>query len=114
MYTSIHSPLETHTGEPVRITFLVTDAAGAPVTVTGAAATYKIARRNGEAALLTKTEAAGITLLNDSAVVEFNTGELLQEGQPLLGDFFTQLKITKNGDTLVAAEGVLQVKAVIA
>lgn len=113
MYTISHSLIETHSGEPVKIIFTVTDQLGAPVTVVGATATYKLARRSGEAALLTKTQADGITLSSNTAIVEFNTASLLDGASALLGDFFGQLKITKDGDTLVVAEGPLYVASVI-
>lgn len=113
MYTASHGLIETHSGEPVRIIFTVVDQAGSPVTVAGAAATYKIARRPGDAALLTKTEASGITLSSNTATVEFNTGTLLDGASPMLGDFFGQLNIVKSGDTLVVAEGPLYVAPVI-
>jgi len=113
MYTITHRLIETHSGEPVKITFTVTDQSGAPVTVAGAAATYKIARRPGETALLAKTEADGITLTSNTAIVEFSTDELLDGATPLIGDFFGQLHITKNGDGLVVAEGQIYVAPII-
>jgi hypothetical protein len=114
MYTITHRLIETHTGEPVKITFTVTDQAGAPVTVASATAVYKIARRLGEAALLTKTDADGITLSGSTAIVEFNTGELVDDDEvPLLGDFAGQLLITKDGDGLIVAEGQINIAPVI-
>lgn len=113
MYTVTHSLLRAKTGEPVKITFSVKDQNGNAVIVTGATATYKIARRIGETALLTKTDADGITLDNDTAVVEFNASELVDGATPLLGDFFGQLKIVKSGLGLIVAEGPLSIGAVI-
>ena len=113
MYTITHSLIETHSGEPVKIVFTVTDQAGAAVSVAGANATYKIARRPGGAALLTKTELDDITLSSNTATVEFSTTELDDGDELLIGDFFGQLKITKNGDGLIVAEGPLYVAPVI-
>lgn len=113
MYTITHELIKTHSGEPVKIIFTVTNQSGSAVTVAGAEATYKISRRDGNAALLTKTGGGGITLSSNTAIVEFNTGELTDGGELLLGDFFGQLKITKNGDGLVVAEGPLHVAPVI-
>lgn len=113
MYTVPHSLLRAKSGEPVKITFTISDQNGNPVTVTGAAATYKIARRLGLPALLTKTQSDGITLSGSTAIVEFDTGGLVENNEALLGDFVAQLKIIRNGDALVVAEGPLQVEPVI-
>lgn len=113
MHTVTHGLLSAKTGEPVKITFTITDQNGDPVTVTGAAAIYKIARQAGQPALLTKTEADGITLLNDTAVVEFDSGNLVDGSTPVLGDFFGQLKIIKSGIGLIVAEGPISIGPVI-
>lgn len=113
MYTVTHTPISAKTGEPVKITFTVTDLAGAPVSLDGAEASYKIARRAGGAALLEKTGLDGITLSANTAAVEFNTGELSDGDGPLLGDFLGQLTLTVDGDGLVVAEGTVSVGAVI-
>lgn len=113
MYTVTHGLISTKTGEPVSLTFTITDESGTPVTVSGAQATYKIARRDGDTALLTMTETSGITLSSNTAVVAFNTGDLADGTGALIGDFFGQLRITKGGDGLVVAEGPLYVGPVI-
>jgi hypothetical protein len=113
MHTLIHGLIEAKTGEPVLITFTITDRNGTAVLVDGAAATYKIARRAGEVALVTKTEVDGITLSSNTAIVALNMGELTDGAEALLGDFFAQLRITMDGDGLVVAEGPIHVAAVI-
>ncbi len=65
-------------------------------------------------ALLTKTDTDGITLSSNTAEVAFNTGELSDSGAGLIGDFFAQLKITKDGDSLIVAEGPLHIAPIIA
>ena len=114
MYTVVHPLVETHTGEAVRLVFTVTDQAGTAVSLSGASAIYKIARHAGDAALLVKTETAGIALSGNTATVSFNTSELTSGGAALLGDFFAQLQVTKSGDSLIVAEGPLSVAPVIA
>jgi hypothetical protein len=109
MYTTVHSLISAKAGERVKITFTVTDRAGAAVSLSGASALYRIARRAGDAALLTLTSGAGITLSSNTAAVEFDTGDLED-----LGDFLGQLTVTKAGDTLVVAEGPVSVAPVIA
>jgi hypothetical protein len=113
MNTLTHALLRAKAGEPVSLVFTVTDRDGDPVSVESATAAYKIARRAGDAALLTKTQEAGITLSGNVATVDFSTGELLQSGNQLLGDFFGQLKITKDGDGIFVAEGPITVEPVI-
>ena len=113
MQTSLHALIETHTGEDVELAFHVTDGAGGDVDLAEASASYKIARRAGDAALLTKTNGNGITLEGAAATVSFNTSELAAEDAPLLGDFFGQLTLTIGGVTLVAAEGPIAIAPVI-
>ena len=113
MYTVTHGLISAKTGETVQVTFTVTDGSGNAVSVEGAAATYKIARRAGDTAILAKTEAEGISLVSNMAIVEFDTGDLADAEGALLGDFFAQLTITKDGDGLVVSEGPLHVSPVI-
>ena len=113
MQTSLHPLIETHTGEDVEIAFHVTDGAGNDVDLGAATASYKIARRAGDAAVLTKTNGSGITLSDNTATVAFNTAELADGDTPLLGDFFGQLTLTIGGVTLVVAEGPIAVDPVI-
>lgn len=76
-----HSLIKTFSGDAVQITFTLKDKAGNTVSVVGASATYKIARRAGDTALL--------------------------------GDFIGQLKITKSGDSLIVAEGLIVIAPAI-
>jgi len=113
MHTTVFDTIVTHAGEPVSITFTITNQSGQAVNVDGATATFKIARQPGGTALLTKTQGSGITLSGNTAVITFSTSGLVDGGAQLIGDFFAQLKITKSGDSLIAAEGRIQVDAVI-
>lgn len=113
MHAITHDLISAKSGEPVRITFTVTDQNGAAVFVEGASASYKIARHAGDPALLSKTETAGIALSGSTATVAFNTAEIVADGSPLLGVFFAQLKIIKDGDALIVAEGPIQIDPVI-
>lgn len=113
MRTSLHPLIETHTGEDVEISFHVTDGAGNDVDLAAATASYKIARRAGDAALLTKTNGNGITLSDHTATIALNTAELTDGDAALLGDFFGQLTLTIGGVTLVAAEGPIAIDPVI-
>ncbi len=113
MHSIKHNLISAKSGEPVNIVFTITDQNGLAVPVDGAEATYKIARHADEPALVTKTQTAGITLSGNIASVTFNTAELAAEGSPLRGVFFAQLKITKNGDGLIVAEGPIQIDPVI-
>jgi hypothetical protein len=97
----------------VRIVFTIADRSGQAVSMDGALAVYKIARRAGGASLLAKTEENGVTLDGNTAAVAFNAGELADDLGPLLGDFFGQLTVTKDGAGLVVAEGPLSVGSVI-
>ena len=114
MYTVTHSLLRAKAGEPVRLSVTVTDKSGTAVDLTGASAVYKIARHAGDTALLTITDANGITLSGNIATVDVNTADLKNSSVQLLGDFFGQLQITQNGDSLFVAEGPLCLDPVIA
>lgn len=114
MHTAVHGLISAKAGEPVRIIFTVTNADGAEVDVSGASAVYKIARRAGEAALLTRTHEEGILLSGNMAVVEFDTGDLADDNGQMTGDFVGQLTVAMDGDSLVVAEGPVHVGAVIA
>lgn len=113
MHTARHGIIATKTGEPVEIVFTVTDQAGNAVELDGASATYKIARRAGETALLTKTENNGVALAANLAIISFHTAELADENGALTGDFFAQLTITIDGEGLIVAEGTVSVCGVI-
>ena len=113
MYTATHNQNTASVGEKVRITFTIKDEAGAIVDVSSSTAAYKIARRKGDVALLTKTNIAGITLSGNTAIVEFNTNEVLASEEQALGDFVDQLAITKAGDTLYVSEGIITIEPVI-
>lgn len=113
MYTATHSTLRANASEPVRITYTITDNSGNTVSLSGASAILRIARKKGDSHLVQKT-GGDIELSGNTAIVSFNTGELVDENdQQLLGDFMMQLFITKSGDTLVVAEGRLEVGPVI-
>jgi len=114
MHINPHPLIRTHSGEDIVLAFHVTDAAGVALDLTEAAATYKIARRAGESALLVKTQEDGIVLSGGTATVSLNTAALAADGQPLIGDFWGQLTLSLNGATQVAAEGPLAVAPVIA
>ena len=115
MYTVTHDLLSAKAGEPVRIVFTVTDQHGIAVTVSGASASYKIARGAGETALLTKTDASGITLSGNNVTVEFATDDIRDASDAqLYGEFLGQLHITKAGSGLYVAEGPLLIERVIA
>lgn len=114
MYTVTHDPIEVNAGEAVSITFTVVDQAAVAVSVATATASYKIARKKGDTAILTKTQAAGITLASNTAVVAFDTASLVNaDADQLYGEFIGQLTITKDGFDLVVAEGTISVAPVV-
>lgn len=113
MQITPHPLIQTHSGEDIRLAFHVTDVNGNALDITAAAAHYKIARRAGDAALLTKTEADDIALAGHIATVSLNTADLTAGGAPQIGDFWGQLTLTLDDMTLVVAEGPLSVAPVI-
>lgn len=115
MFTHIHGNIETRSGETAELIFNVTDKDGNAADLAGAAAEYRIARRAGDAALLTCTSAAdgGIVIDDNAVTVTLDTAALTQDEKPMLGDFFAQLRITVGGRTLVAAEGPISILPVI-
>jgi hypothetical protein len=115
MHTRIHPLIEIRSGEIADLVFSVTDQNGAGVDLAGASAEYRLARRAGERALLTlhSDESGGIALAGEVATVSLDTNALAQNGKPLLGDFFGQLRLSIGGRTLVVAEGPLCLHPVI-
>ena len=112
MYITTHDQNIASIGEPVKIVFTVTNAAGEDEDVSTASAAYKIARRKGGAAFLTKTDASGITLAGNKATVEYNTNEVLSSETQVIGDLIDQLAITKDGNTLWVSEGIMTIELV--
>jgi hypothetical protein len=108
-----HPLIQTHSGEDIQLAFHVTDASGTALDISNAVASYKMARRAGDAALLVKTENDAITRIGHIVTVSLNTADLEAAGQPLIGDFWGQLTLTLDGVTLVVAEGPLSVAPVI-
>ena len=114
MHTHIHGNIEARSGEPVEIAFNVTDKDGNAIDLTSATAEYRLARRAGDVALLTCSSDDGDIIAEDNRVtVTFDSAALTQGGQPLMGDFFGQLRITKDARTLVVAEGPISIAPVI-
>lgn len=115
MHTRIHPPVDIRSGEQADLVFSVTDESGAGLDLTGGMAEYRLARRAGERALLTlhSDGDGGIALAGEVATVSLDTNALVQNGKPLLGDFFGQLRLSLGGRTLVVAEGVLCLHPVI-
>src|SRR5690606_22572930 len=83
-----HKLVDTKTGDDISLVFDIRDANGDAVDLTTAAITYKISRRAGDAALLTKTQDSGIARSGSIATVSFNTAEMTADDAPLIGDFF--------------------------
>ncbi|MFN7115006.1 MAG: hypothetical protein ACK4PK_11685 [Alphaproteobacteria bacterium] len=115
MHTGIHPPIDIHSGETAELVFTVTDGAGAGIDLGGAAAEYRLARRAGARAILTlhSGDSGNVAIDAETVTVSLDTGALVQNGQPMLGDFFGQLRLTIGGRTLVAAEGTLCLHPVI-
>lgn len=112
MYTVFHAQVTAKVGEPIRIVYTVKDNAGATVDVSsGVTGTYKIARRAGEAALLTLT--TELIFSGSTVTVAYNTNQVLSSTVQCLGDFFDQLKLVKTGDTLYICEGIVTIDPVI-
>ncbi|HRJ66925.1 MAG TPA: hypothetical protein PLW48_07280, partial [Alphaproteobacteria bacterium] len=115
MHTAIHPLIDVRSGERFEIIFSVNDGAGAAITLDGAGAEYRLARRAGERALISLNSNAegGITLAGSTAHITVDTAELSAGGKPMLGDFFGQLRLSIGGQTLVAAEGPICIHPVI-
>ena len=108
-----HPLIQTHSGEDIQLAFHITDANGNALDISAATASYKIARRAGDAALLTKTGEDGIGFTGHIATVSLNTADLIAAGEAQIGDFWGQLTLTLDGVTLVVAEGPLCVAPII-
>lgn len=113
MHTAVHGLIRLKAGEPATLIFTVTDREGLPVDLSGAQARYKLARRAGDAALLTLTDGGGIALAANVATVSLETAELTGPDGALTGDFLGQLTLVKDGAGLVVAEGPVSVEPVI-
>lgn len=114
MYTRLHPLIDIRSGETADLSFAVTDAAGASLDLGGASAEYRIARRAGEPALTSlSSDAESITIGGGYVTAHVDTGVLIQNGKPVLGDCFGQLRLTLGGRTLVVAEGPLCIHPVI-
>jgi hypothetical protein len=114
MYTVRHGLLKAKSGEKIRISFSVVDQAGQPVSLSGASAVYRVARRVEDDRLLEKTSSSGaITISANVATVEFDVNQILLGSAPQTGDFLGQMFITKNGVTLVVAEGPINISGII-
>ena len=110
MYATKHDAIEARRGEYIKIAFTITDNAGTPVSLAGAALTYKIGRRLGDEALLELELGDGISVSGNVATVEFYTDAVVIDAVPALGDFIGQLFVTKDSKTLMTAEGPLEIK----
>ena len=117
MHTAKHDPFVCRVGESVQITYNVTDKDGNPVSVAGANGNYKVSRELGDTALLTKTVGAGLSLSGTQAVVSFLVSEIVEtideEDVQIIGLVKDQLRIIKDGDDLVVANGSFTIEDVI-
>lgn len=110
MHTVMFEPVIAHADEPMELIFSVTDRDGNAVALAGASALFKIARTPDSAPLLVKTTDDGIVLQDNTATVAFHTAELADEEEnALLGDFFAQLRIARDENSLVASEGRISI-----
>lgn len=113
MYTTQHTRLSVKSVEPVQIIATVVDRTGSAVALAGATATYKIARKVGDDALLSKSQGNGITFSTNIATVDFLASDVEESGEQAYGDFWGQLTITLNSDTLVVLEGPITINKVV-
>jgi hypothetical protein len=87
------------TDDDVLLRFVTQTSAGAPFTVEGGAAEFRISRTRGGAAIIALTDDDGITLTGTVAQVEFNTSDV-----GAVGRFFGQLRIEVAGRGMIVAE----------
>ena len=96
---------EAWVGDSVRWIFNVKDGARRDKDVTGGTATLRIAVNAGDAALVEKTESDGITLEDTQVICEFNTLEIVADGDvQVTGLVNVQLRLTLGGDSEMVAE----------
>lgn len=108
MHTQYHGLVQAHLGDVASLEFIVTDRGGNAVDLGAASAVYKLARAHGGTALLVLDGMGGVSMQENVVTVDIDTGMIAQTG-----DFFGQLFVTIDGDTLVVAEGPVHVAPVI-
>ena len=104
----LHDDIDGRIGDDVVIIFTVRDRNGNLVSLTGATATYKLAPKGSYNAVLELEDGDGITLSGSTASIEFNLEDLDEDG-----NYLGQLRITKDGKSMVSAEGLLIVSPLI-
>lgn len=105
-----HNTIELYEGEPAVFQFTITDGAGAPQSLVGATLSYRLANNKGDTAILEKTEIDGITVASNVATVRFDTSELVPTPLPNSVDFWGELWVTISGNSIVVADGLINVK----
>lgn len=100
--------VEATLGDDIEIAFTVKDRNDDLVDLTGATATFRVAKKGSTSHILEKTETDGITFASSVATVALNTEDL-----DCTGVFIGQLRITKSGKAMVAAEGEIRVGSLI-
>lgn len=104
-----HEDVEIRKGDAFQIAFPIKDRNGNAVALAGATATYRVAKKGSlPGALFEKTETSGIVLSGSTATVSIDEGDFEIEGV-----YIGQLRITKSGAPMVAAEGEIRVKPLI-
>jgi hypothetical protein len=94
--------------------FAVRDENGDTVNLTGASATFRLARHQNTPMILEKTLGDGIVIVGHEVKVSFNASEVEIAGTALKGDFVDQLVITKGGKSICVSEGRITIEPLIA
>lgn len=108
MHTQYHGLVTAHLGDSLRLEFVVTDKSGANVDLSAASAVYKLARRHDAPAVVVLNGESGVAMLENVVSVSLDTASIARTG-----DFFGQLFVTIDGETLVVAEGPVHIAPVI-
>ena len=109
----VQDPLELYAGHTAKIKFTLTDAAAAPVDITGHVITFRLGARPPSPALVEKTNGAGVAI-TDAPAGEFEVTIAGADTIGLEGRFaFQTLDLEPGGDSFVIAAGDADILPVI-
>ncbi len=107
-----NDPKEIWLNDDVRLSYTVTDRSGASVDLSGASAVFSVSdtfKSKLIFALASTNSPTEISISGSTVTVIFNASRFIKSGV-----YLSQLRITKNGKTMVSAEGDIKVNPLIA
>lgn len=95
-------------GDTIELTHNFYDRQGNALSVTGATATLRVARKNGTGQVVEKTDAAGIVVSGTKTVSTFTADDIGGSGA-----YTYQLRLTVSGNSLAAVQGDIDLAGLI-